>query len=500
MNATVQETDDVIIIGSGLGGLLCGAILSKEGMKVRVLEKNSEPGGCLQSFRFHGTLFDTGLHYIGSFLPDQPLYRYWNYPGLSGNLRTERMNGDGFDRICLGDREYSLAQGMDNFRDQLLASFPGEPEALNRYIRTLTEAVKAFPMYNLELPDGHPEEAYRSMGALDFFRSLGTQDLLREVLSGNQFLYGGLTDTTPFHIPALINHSFISSAFRLSGGSRQIIELLSDKISSAGGSVGVGQEVVQVNREKNGFSCTTANHNKFISEILIADIHPVNLINITDPSLFTPAFRHRVSGLKNTVSSFTLYLSLKENSFPYLDYNVHYYSGKGTAGASVAEGRGWPAHFMLYTPAPRTEAGFAGSLVVMTWMKEEETAAWKDTRTGDRGDSYSRFKQERSEKLLDLVARKFPRIRESIACMTAATPLTWRDYTGTPGGSLYGLEKDWHDPTRSLILPRTRVPGLYFTGQNTNLHGALGVTLGAYLTCGEILGLEYLIKKVRDAD
>ncbi|MBQ7517928.1 MAG: NAD(P)-binding protein, partial [Bacteroidales bacterium] len=54
-----------VIIGGGLGGLFTGAILSKEGMQVTVLEKNAIIGGGLQSFQRFGVLFDTGMHIIG---------------------------------------------------------------------------------------------------------------------------------------------------------------------------------------------------------------------------------------------------------------------------------------------------------------------------------------------------------------------------------------------------------------------------------------------------
>ena len=57
--------DRVVVIGSGLGGLECGFILAKAGMQVTVLEKEPQPGGCLQTFRRGGVLFDTGLHYVG---------------------------------------------------------------------------------------------------------------------------------------------------------------------------------------------------------------------------------------------------------------------------------------------------------------------------------------------------------------------------------------------------------------------------------------------------
>ena len=37
---------------------------------------------------------------------------------------------------------------------------------------------------------------------------------------------------------------------------------------------------------------------------------------------------------------------------------------------------------------------------------------------------------------------------------------------------------------------------LYFTGQSINMHGVLGVTIGAILTCSEIVGKEYLVDKI----
>ena len=57
---------DVIIIGSGLGGLQCAYILAKHGYKVAIFEKESQHGGCLQIFRRKGYTFDTGMHYIGA--------------------------------------------------------------------------------------------------------------------------------------------------------------------------------------------------------------------------------------------------------------------------------------------------------------------------------------------------------------------------------------------------------------------------------------------------
>ena len=70
------------------------------------------------------------------------------------------------------------------------------------------------------------------------------------------------------------------------------------------------------------------------------------------------------------------------------------------------------------------------------------------------------------------------------------------NYTATFEGSAYGVLKDCNDPLRSIVLPTTKISNLYFTGQNLNLHGIMGVTAAAVITCSEILGLSYLTNKI----
>jgi all-trans-retinol 13,14-reductase len=59
--------------------------------------------------------------------------------------------------------------------------------------------------------------------------------------------------------------------------------------------------------------------------------------------------------------------------------------------------------------------------------------------------------------------------------------------------------KDYNNPMKTLLLPRTRVSNLLLTGQNISIHGVVGVTIGAFLTCSELLGKKYLIEKIRHA-
>jgi len=140
----------------------------------------------------------------------------------------------------------------------------------------------------------------------------------------------------------------------------------------------------------------------------------------------------------------------------------------------------------------------------MAYMRYEEVAQWKDTfnTTLDsdfRGENYEAFKRGKAEKLIDYANRQFPTLKESIKAYYCSTPLTYRDYIGTKDGSLYGIMKNYQDPLRTFISPKTRISNLFLTGQNLNMHGVYGVTVAAVKTCFEFIDSEYLFSKIKSA-
>ena len=101
--------------------------------------------------------------------------------------------------------------------------------------------------------------------------------------------------------------------------------------------------------------------------------------------------------------------------------------------------------------------------------------------------------------MIDFVSQYYPNIRESIKSIYTASPLTYRDYTSTPEGSAYGIVKDCRNPMVTLMPARTRIGNLLLAGQNLNIHGCLGTVVSSAVTCSEILGMEYLAKKIGNA-
>ena len=56
---------DVIVIGAGMGGLTCGCLLAKRGLRVAIIEKNEKVGGCCASFQKEGFSFDLSVQSLG---------------------------------------------------------------------------------------------------------------------------------------------------------------------------------------------------------------------------------------------------------------------------------------------------------------------------------------------------------------------------------------------------------------------------------------------------
>jgi all-trans-retinol 13,14-reductase len=492
---------DVIIIGGGLGGLLCGQVLSKEGFNVCVIEKNRKPGGSLQTFGRKGCVFNTGLNYTESLDNGQVLNQYFRYFGLMDNVAFRRLDADGFERISFNDRQYRFAMGQPDFVETLAAAFPGERAGLEEYAGKMSDVCMAIPLYSLREEQlsliGNPD---LSTGAADYISSVIGSPRLRNILAGNNLLYAGNEQKTPLFIHALINHSFIESAWRVVDGSHQIVNRLIDNIKSAGGTVMLGSKAVKLTGDRNSIDGVELQNGDYIEgKQFIAAVHPDQILDMVDPGMIRKAYSSRIRGLDSTMGMFTVYLVFKKDSFPYLNYNFYHYNQNNVWIASDYRKEEWPQNYLFMNTATSGSQTFAESGSIITYMDYAELAKWEHTFTGERGDDYIAFKQHKAEKLLDAVEMQFPGIRSSIAAVYTSTPLTWRDYTGTREGSAYGILKDHNRPLESMVMPRTKIQNLFLTGQNTNVHGILGVTISSIVTCAELVDIRKLVRKIRKA-
>ena len=490
---------DIAIIGSGLGGLQCAYILSKEGYNVCVLEKNKILGGCLQTFSRQGTVFDTGMHYIGGMDEGQILYKLLNYFDLNSKLKLKRLDQDGYDIIRYNNIDYKFAMGYENFTETMVQQFPGERAAISKYVSMVREIRDSVDLYNLENISASNTSylKYYGISIADFLDSITENVTLRNVLTGLAPLYGGMKETSPVYIPLVIHSSYIEGAYRFVGGGSQLSDFLADSITSFGGTIIKKAEVTRVFHENDRVTSLEINHTERIeADHYISDVHPKLLMKLMDEHAFKPAYRHRIGSIGETYGMFTVYLSMKENAFRYINKNYFCYQVKDLWNDFHYTEDIWPGGYMIHFSPMQDNMEYTDAIIVNTIMRWEEVLPWIDTTVEKRGESYREFKQKKSALIMNQLEKDFPGINQAVKHMYTSSPLTYRDYTGTWEGSVYGIQKDYKSPLKTLILPRTHLKNLLLTGQNTNVHGVVGVTIGAFLTCSELLGKKYLIEKM----
>ncbi|MER6799909.1 phytoene desaturase family protein, partial [Amycolatopsis mediterranei] len=111
---------DAIVVGSGIGGLVCAGYLVASGMRVLVLEQHDVAGGNSHVFRRRRAYqFDVGVHYLGDCGPDGLLPRVLSGLGLADRVRFHPMDPDGFDRIVLPSVTVDVPTGWDRYADRL---------------------------------------------------------------------------------------------------------------------------------------------------------------------------------------------------------------------------------------------------------------------------------------------------------------------------------------------------------------------------------------------
>jgi len=497
---------DVVIIGSGLGGMVCGTILSKEGKRVCVIEKNEQIGGSLQTFKREGVTFDTGVHYIGSLSPENNLYKIFNYLGIMNRLETVRMDEEGFDVISFKDdeQEYCYGMGYEKFKKNLLAKFPDEVVAIETYCADMKRICDSIPLYSLQ--EGEPQDMFSfTTGAKQYFEQLTSNKKLQNVLAGNNLLYAG-TDKTPLYVHALVVNSYIESAYKIKNGGDQIVKLMARIIKENGGDIFRKQEVKEIHVE-NGKAeyVELGNDERIYADTFISNIHPAKTLELTDTDVIRPAFRNRIKSLENSVSTFVLYAILKPGTLPFHNRNCYYFQEEDVWQSANHTNENWPLMYAMFEEVPEKQSEFTEAFTVMTYMRFDEVEKWKDSfhttlSENNRDEEYQQFKKEKAERLLDVMSIKFPSIRECIQSYYTSSPLSYRDYMGTADGSMYGIVKDYTNPMKTMISAKTKVPNLLLTGQNLNLHGVMGVTESALVTCSAILGMKYLLDKILEAN
>ena len=494
----------VVVVGGGLGGLSTGVLLAKNGYEVCVLEQGVQIGGCLQCFYRRGVKFETGMHFIGSADEGQILNKMLRYLEIADKISLSRLDTARYHTVALGGERFEFANGKEPFIEQMATYFPAQKDNLEKYYNIVESISASSALHTLK--NGTTDNAinlkYQLTSINEVIESLIDDPLLQKVLVGDLPLYAAVRDRTPFAVHAFIMDFYNQSTFRIVGGSDRVAKALVDVIAKYGGEVRTQSRVTRIVCDEKKATGVEVNGCEFIkADYVISATHPMRTLEmLRDTHLIRPVFRNRICNIPQTTGAFSVYLRFKSHMVTYMNYNFFGYNSDTPWGCEEYDESNWPKGYLYVHTCSEPGQRYADAGLILTYMRMDELKLWEHTYTGKRGADYDAFVTRRARLLIDSLEKQFPGIGDCIASFYVASPLTYRDYTGTEGGSLYGVARDLTLGAAGRVPHKTRIPNVFMTGQNINSHGILGVIVGAMITSSELLTSDYIYTQIMETN
>ena len=503
---------DAVVIGSGMGGLTTAALLSELGWRVCVLEQHYTAGGYTHSYERHGYEWDVGVHYIGDVGAPTRTRKLFDFLS-DGQLQWAPMDEE-YDRFYVGDKVFNARAGKQGFRENLIRQFPNEVEAIDRYIALLNEASGAMfgqamqrvmkpwqrklaaPLARLKTPDS----LYRT--TWDVLSELTDDPDLIAVLCGQWGDMGLPPKRSAFMAHAMIARHYMYGGFYPVGGSWKIADTIIPKIQKSGGEVFTYARVKSISTaggRVTGVEMEDGHRIDCDCVISSAGVHntfggllPADLVSST-------GYEDQLGSVQPSFAHLGVYIGLKgtaeELGLPKTNFWI-YPSNDYDAAVDAFENRPDAEFPVVYLSFPSAKdpdylnrhPGTATIEIVApapyAWFEK-----WAGSTWGKRGDDYDALKDELGERLMRYVYDKLPQLEGRVDYYEISTPLSTNWFAGYKHGELYGLD---HTPERlqlDWLGPRTRIKGLWLTGQDTLTCGVTGAMMSGVLTTMALAGM-----------
>jgi len=477
-----EDEYDVIIVGSGIGGLVCGSLLSKRGYKVLVLEQHYQVGGYCSSFDRRGFVFNTGVEDVSGLWEKGPLTYLLKELGLR---REEVFVRNTSEYIFKGKR--IRAKSLEELIGILSEMFPDEEENIRAFF---DEAKKAYEecymeaeVYGVPLPAELIVKVFGGRKLLNYprehphlynwinknfkekldehFKNEGLKEFLCALLG----YIGTKPDKTPANsaLTACISY-YIHGGYFPKGGAQKFANSLNDFILNHGGKVLVNHKVDRILVEDGRAVGVKVGNKVFKAPIVVSNANAkTTFLELIEKGHLKEEFIEYIRGLKMSPSCFMVFLGVDMDlsNYPPLIKNID------ESYDIVINSNADP------NLAPKGKS----SITILTLANYQDFP--------ERGtDEYIRKKQEYSEVLIRKAEKVIPNLSKHIIVKDAATPKTFERYTSMPQGAIYSF-----DQSIGVKRPyfKTPIKGLYLVGASTFPGGGIeAVTISGIICAYDI--------------
>ena len=469
---------DVIIVGSGIGGLTCGALLSKRGYKVLVLEQHHKIGGYCSSFQRKGFIFNTGVENVSGLWEKGPITYLLKEFGLR---KDDLFVRNRISYIFKGKK--INADKLEDFIKTLSEMFPDEKENIyaffNNAKKAYEECYKDVEAYGVPLPAWLIVKVLGKRKLLDYPREhphfyewmnrtykqkldeYFTNEDLKTLLCALLGYLGTKPEKTPASsaLTAVVSY-YIHGGYFPKGGAQNFANALKGVIENYGGKVLVRHRVDEILVENGKVKGVRVGNKVFKSPIVVANANAkTTFLELIGEENLNREFVEYIKKLKMSPSCFMVFLGVDMDLSDYPTIIENLDEAYSIAINSNAD----PGL------APR---GKASVTILMGANYYDFTERGREEYLGK--------KREFAELLIKKAEKIIPDLSKHIVVQDAATPKTFEKYTSMPEGAIYAFDQSINTKRPYFKTP---IRGLYLASASTFPGGGIEAVVISGIIC-----------------
>lgn len=471
---------DVIIIGAGVGGLVCGCYLAKAGMKVLIIEKQSQPGGCCTSFYRKGFTFDSGVHYLGSCREGGIISGILE--DFAINKRITLLRGKQTEKFLFPGHTINFWADTNRTRQELISHFPDERSNINSFFKF----INTMDLINLVVKT-------QGLTFKEFLCQFFKNQRLKSILScplANLAL--SPSEASALSAIQLYREYILDGGYYPRGGIQEFPNLLAKRFNEYGGNIllSTGAKKILASRHRvKGVQVSSGQI--FYSNYVISNADAIDTFKkMID---FKTEEASITSKLCVSSSAFSVHLGLNsilrnfDNqcvTWIFFTYDMDRCFNNNVKNSRKSEKPSIDyiaCHFP--TSIDNTLAPCNKSIIrLMLWKKYDSSLWW------------STHKQILFARLSKKIGYLIPDLDRHIEIKEIATPVTYRNYTGNHNGAAFGWKSTVSQVKKSVFPSESSIKGLYTVGHWTTTGlGQSGIPMVAL--CGRYVSREVLRDK-----
>jgi phytoene dehydrogenase-like protein len=503
---------DVIVIGSGIGGLTVASLMTQlKGSRVLVLERHFKLGGFTHSFnRPGGRTWDVGLHYVGGMDPAEPSRQLFDLITARG-VEWRKMVSP-FEKFVYPDFTFDVPDSEERYREALITRYPLERGAIETYFKDLRAAASWFgarimaqampaPVGRLARLVNQRKDPLALSTTGEYLDERFRDPQLKALLASQWGDYGLPPSESAFAIHALVVGSYLGGGYHPVGGAGTIAKSVREVVEANGGQCLVNHranEIIVSHGKAVGVRTTSPRFprnapDEFFAPVVVSDAGAYTTFCRLLPASVPIAFRADLERRATGHGFVTLYLAFKDTPAALGFQGENHWIYDGYDHDALFRNRralleGQPVACYLSMASLNDPAATAHTAQIIAFLDYEAVEAWKDEPWRNRGEGYEALKHRIAEGLLDFVDRRYPGFKALVDYCEVSTPLTVENFTEHRNGTAYGIPATPERFRLSYLDVATPVENLYLTGSDVASPGIVGAMMGGVLTSARLMG------------